>query len=195
MRNVILWMQQSVDGFIEGPNGEFDWPIVREELHQYFIDQARALDTFLYGRRVYQLMANFWPTADADPSSTEQTVEFARIWKRMPKIVFSKTLDHAEWNTRVVSENIAEEITRLKGQPGKDMALFGGADIAATFMRLGLIDEYRLFVHPVVLGGGKRLFGRLDGRTNVQLVEARTFDPGVVLLRYRQAAGESHFAG
>ena len=187
MRKVILWMQRSVDGYIEGPNRAFDWPIVREELHKYLNDQARALDTFLYGRRVYELMASFWPTADRNPSSTEQTVEFSRIWKPMPKIVFSRTLEHAEWNTRVVRENVGEEIARLKGQPGKDMALFGGADIAATFMRLGLIDEYRLFVHPVVLGGGTPLFGELDNRINLRLVEARTFAPGVVLLRYQRA--------
>ena len=187
MRKVILWMQRSVDGYIEGPNRAFDWPIVREELHKYFNDQARALGTFLYGRRVYELMASFWPTADRNPSSTEQTVEFSRIWKPMPKIVFSRTLEHAEWNTRVVRENVGEEIARLKEQPGKDMALFGGADIAATFMRLGLIDEYRLFVHPVVLGGRTPLFGELDNRINLRLVEARTFAPGVVLLRYQRA--------
>ena len=173
MRKVILWMQQSVDGFIEGPNGEFDWPIVREELHTYFNEQARALDTFLYGRRVYEMMASFWPYADTNPSSSAQTVAFSRTWKPMPKVVFSRTLQHAEWNTRVVGEKIAEEIRTLKEQPGKDMALFGGAEIAWSFMQLGLIDEYRLFVHPVVLGGGKRLFDGFEQSLDLEQAGVR----------------------
>jgi dihydrofolate reductase len=187
MRKVSLWMQMSLDGYTEGPNGEFDWPVVNEELHGYFVDELRAMGAFLYGRKVYEGMVAFWPTADTNPSSTPLQAEYARLWKPMPKIVFSKTLDHVEWNTTVVSENVADEVARLKQQPGKDLVLFGGADIASTFMRLGLIDEYRLFVHPVALGGGTPLFPGTDERVKLTLVEARTFDAAVVHLRYQHA--------
>jgi len=108
MRRVSLWMQMSLDGYTEGPNGEFDWPIVNKELHTYFVDELRAMGAFLYGRKVYDGMVAFWPTADTDPSSTALQAEYARVWKPMPKIVFSRTLKHVEWNTTVVGENIME---------------------------------------------------------------------------------------
>jgi dihydrofolate reductase len=184
-RRVILWMQQTVDGFFEGPNGEFDWPIVLPEMNQFFNDKARTLGAFLYGRKVFEMMAGFWPTADQH-ADTPQTAEFARIWKPMPKFVFSRTLDRADWNTTVLGGDLVEEVSRLKEQDGGDLALFGGAEIAGEFMRLDLVDEYHLFTHPVVLGGGTALFGRLERRLPVRLVEATTFDPGVVLLRHER---------
>lgn len=187
MPNVILWMHQSVDGFFEGPNHEFDWPIVYPALQRHFIDQQRAVGAFLYGRRVYEMMAGYWPTADVNPASPEDA-EYGRIWKEKPKIVFSKTLDQAGWGTRVIKENIAEEIATLKAQSDGDLVLYGGADIASTFIKLGLIDEYHIFVHPVVLGGGTPLFPALTERIKLTLVEARTFDPGVVLHRYQRAS-------
>jgi dihydrofolate reductase len=186
VRKVIYWMSASLDGFIETPNQELDWVIVDEELHTYFNDQARELGAFLYGRRTYEMMVDYWPTADTKPSSPAYEVEFARIWKNMPKIVFSKTLDKVEWNSRLVRDNIAEEITRLKAQPGKDLGL-GGANIASTFMRLGLIDEYWLYVQPVVLGGGTPFLPALDSPLNLKLLETHTFASGVVLLRYLRA--------
>ncbi|MGH2712725.1 MAG: dihydrofolate reductase family protein [Thermoleophilaceae bacterium] len=143
----------------------------------HIIDSVRTVDCFLYGRRMYEGMAEYWPTADTDPESDDQHVEFSRKWKDTPKIVFSRSLDHADWNTRVVSADIGAEITRLKRQPGGGLVLFGGADIASSLMKLDLIDEFHLFVHPVVLGGGTALFG-VDERVDLQLVEARTFEPG-----------------
>jgi len=184
VRKVIYSIMVSLDGFIEGPNRELDWVIVDEELHTYINDQQRAIGMFLYGRRTYEVMVDYWPTADTNPSNPEYILEFARIWKNMPKIVFSRTLEQAEGNTRVVRENIAEEIAKLKAQPGKDLEL-GGADIASTFMQLGLIDEFCLFVQPVVLGGGTPLFRALDKTINLRLVETRTFGSGVVYLRYQ----------
>ena len=139
MRKVIYSMMVSLDGFIEGPNRELDWAIVDEELHKFVNDQQSEIDTYLYGRRMYQVMA-YWETADKNPSSPEHVLEFARIWKNMPKIVFSKTLEQVQGNARLVRDNIAEEITTLKKQPGKDLDL-GGPTIASTFMQLGLIDE------------------------------------------------------
>lgn len=185
MRKVIYSMFVSLDGFIEGPNRDLDWHIVDEELHKYVNDQERGIDTHLYGRRMYEVMS-YWQTADTNPSSPEYEVEYAHIWKSIPKIVFSKTLERVEGNARLVRENIAEVIAKLKEQPGKDLGL-GGANIAATFLRLGLIDEYRLYVHPVVLGGGAPMFPALDDRINLRLVETRAFGSGVVLLRYQQA--------
>jgi dihydrofolate reductase len=146
--------------------------------------------SFLNGRVMYELMAGFWPTADKDPSSTKPMVEFARIWRNMPKIVFSRTLERADWNATVVRDVVADEIMKLKAQPGGDMAL-GGADIAAAFMRHELIDEYRLYVHPVVIGQGKPLFPASAARINLQLAETRTFGNGVVLLRYQRAQRSS----
>jgi dihydrofolate reductase len=184
MRKLIYSMFVSLDGFIETRNREIDWSAPDEELHRFANDEARETGTFLYGRRLYEIMVDYWPTADAKPSAPDYEVEFARIWKGMPKIVFSKTLDKVEWNSRLVRDNIAEEIRKLKEQPGKDLAI-GGPNLASTVMQLGLIDEYRLLVHPVVLGGGTPFFPALDNRINLRLIETRTFGSGVVYLRYR----------
>jgi dihydrofolate reductase len=183
MRKAIYEIMASLDGFIEGPNHELDWAIVDEELHRYINGQERAIGAHLYGRRMYETMS-YWQTADADPSNPAYVVEYARIWQNMPKIVFSRTLEHVEGNARLVRDNIAEEIAKLKAQPGKDMVL-GGADIASTFIRLGLVDEYRLYVHPVVLGSGTRVFPSLDNKIDLRLTETRPFGSGVVLLRYQ----------
>jgi dihydrofolate reductase len=183
MRKIILMMSVSVDGFIEGPDREIDWHMVDDELHRHFNEQAAAMGGFLSGRVTHELMAGFWPTADQDPASTEPMVEFSRIWRDKPKIVFSRTLERADWNTTVVREVVPEDIRKLKAQPGGDLSV-GGADLAATFMRHGLIDEFRIYVHPVVIGRGKPLFQPADRQINLRLVETRTFGNGVVLLHY-----------
>jgi dihydrofolate reductase len=178
-------MSVSLDGFIEGPNRELDWHLVDDELHGHFNEQIGAMGAFLNGRVIYELMAGFWPTADTDPASTGPMVEFARIWRDMPKIVYSRTLERAGWNTTVVRDVVPEEVMGLKAQPGGDL-LLGGADLAAAFIRHDLIDEYRLYVHPVMIGLGKPLFQPSDRKINLQLAESRTFGNGVVLLRYRR---------
>ena len=188
MRKVIYSMMVSLDGFIEGPNRNLDWHIIDEELHTFINDQQSEIDTYLLGRRMYEVMV-YWETADKDPSNPEYVLEFARIWKRMRKIVFSRTLEQVQGNARLVRGNIAEEIAELKAQPGKDMNL-GGANVASTLMQMGLIDEYHLFIHPVVLGSGTPMFRALDGKINLRLIETRTFGSGVVLLRYRQTNQE-----
>ena len=186
MRKVILTMSVSLDGYIEGPNREIDWHMVDDELHSHFNEWLAAMGAFLSGRVTYELMAEFWPTADSDPSSTGPMVEFARIWRDMPKIVYSTTLEHADWNTTVVRDVVPEEVMALKAQPGGDLSL-GGADLAAAFMRHDLIDEYRIYVHPIVIGGGKPLFPPSSGvEVVLRLVETRTFGNGVVLLRYER---------
>jgi len=191
MRKVILTMSVSLDGYIEGPNREIDWHMVDDELHSHFNEWLAAMGAFLSGRVTYELMAEFWPTADSDPSSTGPMVEFARIWRDMPKIVYSTTLERADWNTTVVRDVVPEEVMALKAQPGGDLAL-GGADLAAAFMRHDLIDEYRIYVHPVVIGAGKPLFPPSSGvEVVLRLVETRTFGNGVVLLRYSRQRPES----
>ncbi|TML93887.1 MAG: dihydrofolate reductase [Actinobacteria bacterium] len=184
MRKLIWMMSVSVDGFMEGPNRELDWHMVDDELHRHFNEQLGAMGAFLDGRVTYELMAGF-STADTDPASTEVMIEFARIWRDMPKIVFSRTLARADWNAVVVRDVVAEEIMELKAQPGGDLAL-GGADLAAAFMRRDLIDEYRLYVHPIVIGRGKPMFQPSDAKVELRLAETRAFGNGVVLLRYRR---------
>ena len=184
MRKVIYSPMVSLDGFVEGPNRELDWGMVDEELHTYFNDQQNQIDTYLFGRRMYEVMT-YWDTAETDLSNPEYVLEFARIWQRIDKIVYSKTLDRVQGNARLSRGNIVDEIAQLKAQPGKDMRV-GGAAIAATLMRLGLIDEYQLFINPVVLGSGTPLFPSLDNAINLQLIETRRFGSGVVLLRYER---------
>jgi dihydrofolate reductase len=185
MRNVIYSMGVSLDGFIAGPGGEIDWSAPDEELHRFHNEQTRELGAHLCGRRLYEEML-YWETADRDPSATEIVVEFARIWQGLPKIVFSHTLEQVEGNARLATDGVAEEVARLKAEPGRDLAV-GGAGLASTFTELGLIDEYRLFVSPVVLGGGTPFFPALDDRIDLELVETRTFGSRVVYLRYRRA--------
>lgn len=185
MRKVIYSMLVSLDGFIEGPNRELDWHIIDEELHTFINNQQSEFDTYLYGRRLYEVMT-YWETADMNPSAPEYELEFARIWKKMPKIVFSKTLEQVPGNARLIRDNITAEITKLKQQPGKNMDL-GGPNLASTFMRFGLIDEYRLFIQPVVLGSGTPMFPALGDKINLRLVETRTFGSGVVYLHYQHA--------
>jgi dihydrofolate reductase len=184
-RKVIYAMMVSLDGYMEGPDRDIDWSFPDEELHQHFNEQESEIDINLYGRGLYENMSSYWPTADLNPSAPQVEIDFARIWKSKPKVVFSKTLEQVEWNSRLVRENIADEIVKLKEQPGKNLSV-GGSGIASTFMKLGLIDEFRLYIHPVVLGGGKPMFQPMNDAVTLRLVEARTFSSGVVLLRYQR---------
>lgn len=185
-RNVIYSLSMSLDGFVEGPNHELDWVIVDEEFHTFANERERAIGVQLYGRRMYEIMADYWPTVDEDSSVTAYEIEFARIWREMPKIVFSRTLERVEWNARLVRDNIADEVLRLKEQPGKDMGI-GGATIAAAFMQLGLIDRYQIYVQPVILGGGTPMFPLPTATQNLRLVETHTFESGVIFLHYQRA--------
>jgi dihydrofolate reductase len=183
---VIVWMQVSLDGFTQGPNGEFDWPQVQGEVHQHFVDTLRDAGTFVYGRRVFEVMAAYWPTADTDPNSTQAQVDYSMIWKPMPKLVVSRTLAGADWNATVANRVDAALVEALKERSEGDIYLFGGAETVAEFARNDLIDEYQLFVHPVVLGGGVPLFPALAERQRMSVQEARIFDGAVTGLRYRR---------
>jgi dihydrofolate reductase len=188
MRKIILMSQVSLDGFFEGLGSDISWHLVDDELHQHMNDECRAMGGFLDGRVTHELMAEFWPTADQDPDSTAVVAEFAGIWREMPKIVYSRTLTEPRWNTTVIRDVVPEEIAKLKAQPGGDLAL-SGANLAATFVRHDLIDEYRIYVHPVVIGEGRPLFQAPEIRMNLTLVETRRFGNGVVLLRYERGQG------
>ena len=184
MRKLIYSMGVSLDGFIAGPDGAIDWSAPDEELHRFHNQQTRELDAHLCGRRLYEEMV-YWGTADQNPSAAEHELEFARIWKELPKIVFTTTLEHVEGNARLAGGGVADEIAVLKEQPGQDLAV-GGAGLASTCAKLGLIDEYRLFVSPVVLGGGTPYFPAMEERIELELVETRTFGSRVVYVRYRR---------
>jgi dihydrofolate reductase len=183
MRKLIYSMTVSLDGFIAGRDGEIDWSAPDEELHRFHNRQTGELGAHLCGRRLYETML-YWETAEENPSAAEHVLEFARIWKVLPKIVFSRTLEKVEGNARLLRDNVGEEVAELKRQPGKDLAV-GGAGLASTCIKLGLVDEYRLFVRPVVLGGGTPCFPALDNHVNLELIETRTFASRVVYVRYR----------
>ncbi|MDT9689040.1 dihydrofolate reductase family protein [Streptomyces sp. P9(2023)] len=185
-RKIVLMMGVSLDGYIEGPDRDIDWHMVDAELHQYFNDQVGAMGGILSGRVTHELMADFWPTADADPNSSPEIVEFARIWRDIPKTVYSTTLESADWNTTIVRRVDPDEVRALKEEPGGDLIL-GGADLAASFMEHDLIDAFHISVHPVLIGRGKPLFRETDAATPLTLTSTRTFGNGVVLLRYDRA--------
>lgn len=183
MGKLIYSMNVSLDGFVETPDHGLDWAMVDEELHTWFNDQTRRVDAFLYGRRLYELMAAYWPTADSDPSATPSMLEFARTWRPKPKIVFSTTLETVEWNGRIVAGDVGDELERLRQEFDGDLDL-GGPTLASAFMQRGLVDEYRLVVHPVVLGAGTRFFPGLDRLIGLRLLETRAFASGAVYLGY-----------
>jgi dihydrofolate reductase len=184
MRKLIYSMGVSLDGFIAGPGDKIDWSAPDEELHRFHNEQTREIGAHLYGRRLYELMT-YWEPAEDEPSASDYEREFARIWKAMPKVVFSSTLEKVEGNARLAGNGVAEEVVRLKEQPGKDLVV-GGAGLASNLIKQDLIDEYRLFVSPVVLGGGTPYFPSVDERISLELVETRTFGSRVVYLRYRR---------
>ena len=189
MRRIIWMMAVSVDGYMEGPDHDLGWHMVDEELHAHLNGWLGEAGGFLEGRVTYELMADFWPTADQDPGAPATVVEFARIWRDMPKVVYSRTLDRADWNATVVHDVVPAEVVALKEQPGGDLVV-GGSDLGSVFARHDLIDEYRLYVHPVVIGRGTPALRPSDARVRLRLVDTHTFGNGVVLLRYERLAPE-----
>ena len=183
MRRLIYSMSVSLDGFIAGPDGDIGWGAPDDELHRFHNDRVRELGAHLLGRRLYEVM-RYWDTAE-DLAAGSPELEFAGLWEDLPKIVFSKTLDKVEGNATLATGDLAEEVARLKEQPGKDLAV-GGAGLAASLIGAGLVDEFQLFVSPVVLGGGTPFFPPLQKRIDLELVETRTFGSRVVYARYRR---------
>ncbi|MER5202502.1 dihydrofolate reductase family protein [Streptomyces sp. NPDC002825] len=186
MRSVTYSMSMSLDGYIVGPDGEFQWTAPDEEVFRFWIDDIRKVDVHLLGRRLYETML-YWETADQDPSIDDDTREWTSLWKPLPKVVFSTTLSEVQGNARLASGGLAEEIERLRTEPGEGEIAIGGATLAAEAAASGLIDEYRVMVYPVLVGGGTPFFPQHERRVDLALVETRTFPSNVVYLRYRVA--------
>jgi dihydrofolate reductase len=184
MRSVTYSMGVSLDGYIVGPDGGFDWPGNGEDLFAFATDQVRGLGVHLLGRRLYESML-YWETADQDPSLSDAALEFAALWQALPKVVFSRTLTAVQGNTRLASGSPAEEIERLRLEPGEGGIGIGGATLADAVAAEGLIDEYRGKVHPVLVGGGIPFYPQRERRVDLELVETQTFESGVVYLRHR----------
>ena len=182
---LIYSLSVSADGYAAAIGGSLDWVTVDEELHAVFNEEGRSAGTSLYGRRMYELMSAYWPTAEDDPNATPMMVEFARIWRATPRVVFSRTLEAVAHGSRLVRNDAVGEVTRLKAQ-GLDMDV-GGPTLAGSLLRAGLVDEVRAYVNPVLLGGGLPFFPPLDRPVPLRLLETRTFRSGVVLLRYEVA--------
>lgn len=191
MRKVYLFMMVSLDGYFEGLNHDLSWHNVDEEFNKFAIEQLKEADLILFGRRTYQLMEAYWPKAAKDPAMSKEDLEVANLMNNANKIVFSRTLDkieeHENWkNVKLVHEFDPEEIRRLKEQSGKGIWV-GGSDLAVSFIKAGLIDEFRLMINPVVVGSGTTLFKGLANKLNLELVKTRTFKSGNILLYYKPA--------
>jgi dihydrofolate reductase len=189
MRSVIYSMAVSLDGYIVGPDGKFDWSIPDEELMGFAKEEDRQVGVQLMGRRLYETML-YWETVE-QASLDDSDLEWIAIWNPLPKVVFSTTLPAVQGNARLASGGLAEEIERLRAEPGEGDIAVGGATLAAEAAALGLIDEYRAKVYPVLVGGGIPFFPRRERRADLELLETRTFSSGVVYLRYRVARGRA----
>jgi len=186
MRSVTYSMNLSLDGYIVGPDGGFDWTVPDKEVFRFWIDEIREVGVHLLGRRLYETML-YWETADQDRSLDDAELEWAALWNPLPKVVFSTTLSAVRGNARLVSGGLAEEIERLRAEPGEGDIAIGGATLAAEAAASGLIDEYRAMVYPVLVGGGIPFFPRDERRVDLELAETRTFSSKFVYLRYRVA--------
>jgi dihydrofolate reductase len=186
MRSVTYSMAVSLDGYVTGPGGDFGWTEPDEEVFRLATDEVRGLGCHLMGRRLYETML-YWETAEQNPSLGFSTLEFAELWKALPKVVFSTTLRSVRGNARLASGGLAEEIARLRAEPGEGDIAIGGAALAAEAAALDLVDEYRARVHPVLLGGGTPFFPQDERRVDLDLVETRTLASQVLYLRYRVA--------
>jgi len=184
MRRVTCSMAVTLDGYIAGPDGQFDWSVPDEEVSRFANDETRQVGVMLLGRKLYETML-YWETADQDPSLDDSDLEWIAIWKPLPKVVFSTTLSAVQGNARLAAGGLAEEIERLRAEPGEGDIAIGGATLAAEAAALDLIDEYRARIYPVLVGGGTPFFSRHERRVDLELVETRTFSSKVVDLRYR----------
>ena len=184
MRSVTYSMGVSRDGYIVGPNGDFDWTVPGEEVFGFWIDEIREVGVHLLGRRLYETML-YWETADQDRTLDEAELEWVALWKPLPKVVFFATLSEVQGNARLASGGLAEEIERLRAEPGEGDIAIGGATLAAEAAALDLIDEYRTMVYPVLVGGGIPYFPQRERQVDLELVETRTFSSRVVYLRHR----------
>lgn len=182
-RKLSFAMNVSVDGYVAAPGGDLGWSVPSDELFQWWSDRVASTELALYGRRVWEGMSAHWPTADVQPGATLAHIEYSQRWKRMPKVVFSSTLDAVDHNARLVTGDAVTEIARLKSEDGGPMDIVG-ATLAASAIRAGLVDEYVFVTHPVLVGAGLRFLPALDAWVNLSLVETRAFPDGLLMTRY-----------
>ncbi|MBJ7384989.1 MAG: dihydrofolate reductase family protein [Mycolicibacterium sp.] len=183
MGTLIYGFNVSVDGFVNDAQGSIDWSEPSDELHQYWNDFERETALTFYGRKLYDLMSAYWPTADEDPDAPPIIVDYARVWRAMPKVVFSHTLDSVDWNSRLERGDPVEVVRKLKAETDGRLEV-AGATLAAPIVRAGLVDEYRIVIAPTLVGGGTPFFPTLPSWMSLRLLENRTFPGGTVLLRY-----------
>jgi len=183
MRRLTYGMNVSVDGYVSAPGDDIQWSSPSDELFQWWLDEELPIGTMLYGRRLWETMSSFWPTGDQQPDATPAQIAFAQNWRDTPKVVFSSSLQEVRWNARVFAGDAVAEIARLRAEDGPPLRV-GGATLARAAMQAGLIDEYAVVTHPVLVGGGTPFFAAIDDRVDLDLVELRTFPGGVVLTRY-----------
>ena len=182
MRKLFAFNMVTLDGFFEGPNQDIGWHNVDEEFNRFAIEQTNTVGAILFGRVTYQGMASYWPT----PAAQSNDPEVANLMNTLSKVVFSRTLQKAEWNnTRLIKDNVAEEILKMKQEPGNDLAVFGSANLLSSLMQMDLVDEHRVMVNPVLIGSGTPLFRNIAQKVNLKLVKTRTFKSGNVLLYYQ----------
>ena len=181
MRKLVLFMHVSLDGFAADVNRGLGWISYDSELQQYADGIVATVGSPVYGRVTYELMESYWPKVLDNPDASENSKAHAKWVDKVTKIVFSKTMKKADWNnTIVINENIAEEINKLKQQPGKDLVIFGSPGLSHSFMELDLIDEYQLTLNPVLLGSGLPVYENIKNKTNLKLVKATPLKSGVV---------------
>jgi len=187
MRRLVLFMHISLDGFVAGPNEEMDWIHVDDEMFEYAGKQTDMADAALYGRVTYQMMESYWPTAADQPNATKHDIQHSKWYNNVTKIVVSKTLSQNNLvNTKIISGSIADEIKKIKQQPGKNIIMFGSPSVVHVLMHDNLIDDYWLFINPLLLRTGIPLFKNIKDRINLKLLENKVFDSGVIVLHYER---------
>ena len=185
MRKLVLFMHVSLDGFAATPNHELNFLTYDQEMQQYADEVVKTVGSPVYGRTTYQLMEGYWPTVLKKPDADKRALEHARWVENIPKVVFSRTLTEASWNnTRLIKDNVVEEVNKLKQEPGNDLVIFGSPGLATSLMELGLIDEYRLTVNPIILGRGISMFTHNTTKSTLKLLDSKTLKSGVVMLHY-----------
>ncbi len=187
MRKIVLFIHVSLDGFVAGPNGEMDWITVDEEIFDYAGERTSEATTALYGRVTYQMMENYWPTAADKPNASKHDIEHSTWYNKVHKVILSKTMEGANLhNTKIISTDVPGEIMKLKQQEGKDIIIFGSPSAAHSLMQENLIDDYWLFINPILLGEGTLLFKNIQNRTKLKLVKSNQFKSGVVCLYFEK---------
>jgi dihydrofolate reductase len=191
VRRLVLFMHTSLDGFVGGPNGEMDWIDVNDEMFEYAGQRTREADTALYGRVTYQMMESYWPTAGDQPTATKHDIEHSQWYNSVAKVVVSRTMKGAKpTNTRIVGEGVTAEIIKLKQAAGKDIVMFGSPTVAHALMAENLIDDYWLFINPVLLGRGIPLFKDIKARAALGLGASHVFSSGVICLHYERKSDD-----